>query len=144
MFVVYLNYTHVILHAFFFFYELSLYVPGSKLPLFPDNRGWETQPNSRDLYTHYKDSYERWENNHPQQNATFDHGTYIFTHTVYVPERRHRRFDFSLVGRITRSQVRRQGEKSSPTKHGGIKWDLCIGGDQTWYKSMVILRDLGW
>ena len=32
-------------------------VPGSKLPLFPYNRGWETQPNSRGLYTHYKDSY---------------------------------------------------------------------------------------
>ena len=31
-------------------------VPGSKLPLFPYNRGWETQPNSRGLYTHYKDS----------------------------------------------------------------------------------------
>ena len=29
---------------------------GSKLPLFPYNRGWETQPNSRGLYTHYKDS----------------------------------------------------------------------------------------
>ena len=32
-------------------------VPGSKLPLFPYSRGWETQPNSRGLYTHYKDSY---------------------------------------------------------------------------------------
>ena len=28
----------------------------SKLQLFPYNRGWETQPNSRGLYTHYKDS----------------------------------------------------------------------------------------
>ena len=28
-----------------------------QLPLFPYNRGWETQPNSRGLYTHYKDSY---------------------------------------------------------------------------------------
>ncbi len=28
----------------------------SKLPLFPYHRGWETQPNSRVLYTHYKDS----------------------------------------------------------------------------------------
>ena len=34
---------------------LEPYVPGSKLPLFPYNRGWETQPNSRGLYTHYKD-----------------------------------------------------------------------------------------
>ena len=24
---------------------------------FPYNRGWENQPNSRGLYTHYKDSY---------------------------------------------------------------------------------------
>ena len=28
-----------------------------QLPLFPYNRGWETQPNSRGLNTHYKDSY---------------------------------------------------------------------------------------
>ena len=28
------------------------YVLGSKLPLFPYGRGWETQPNSRGLYTH--------------------------------------------------------------------------------------------
>ena len=27
-----------------------------QLPLFPYNRGWETQPNSRGLHTHYKDS----------------------------------------------------------------------------------------
>ena len=36
---------------------LIKYVLGSKLPLFPYSRGWETQPNSRGLYTHYKDSY---------------------------------------------------------------------------------------
>ena len=29
---------------------------GSKLPLFPYNRGWETQPNNRVLYTNYEDS----------------------------------------------------------------------------------------
>ena len=34
------------------------------------------QPNSRGLYTHYKDSYQRWDD-HPQKNATFDHGTYL-------------------------------------------------------------------
>ena len=28
-----------------------------QLPSFPYNRGWETQPSSRGLYTHYKDSY---------------------------------------------------------------------------------------
>ena len=33
------------------------------------------QPNSRGLYTHYKDSYQRWDG-HSQKNATFDHGTY--------------------------------------------------------------------
>ena len=33
-----------------------LHVLGSKLPLFPYNRGWENQPNSRGLYTNYKDS----------------------------------------------------------------------------------------
>ena len=27
-----------------------------QLPIFPYNRGWETQPNSRGLYTHYQDS----------------------------------------------------------------------------------------
>ena len=32
------------------------HVLGSKVPLFPYNRGWETQPNNRGLYTHYKDS----------------------------------------------------------------------------------------
>ena len=31
-------------------------MPWSKLPLFPYNRGWETQPNNRVLYTNYKDS----------------------------------------------------------------------------------------
>ena len=35
------------------------YVPGSKLPLFPYNRGQTHQPNSRGLYTHYKDSYSK-------------------------------------------------------------------------------------
>ena len=40
-------------------------MPGSKVPLFPYNRGWENQPNSRGLYTHYKDSYKRWDD-HPQ------------------------------------------------------------------------------
>ena len=42
---------------------------------FPYNRGWENQPNSRGLYTHYKDSYQRLDD-HPLKNATFDHGTH--------------------------------------------------------------------
>ena len=29
-------------------------MPGSKLPLFPYNREWENQPNSRGLYTHIR------------------------------------------------------------------------------------------
>ena len=33
-----------------------IHVPGSKLPLFSYGRDGH-QPNSRDLYTHYKDSY---------------------------------------------------------------------------------------
>ena len=31
------------------------------------DRGWENQPNSRGLYTYYKDPQKRWENNHPQK-----------------------------------------------------------------------------
>ena len=34
----------------------------------------KNQPNSRGLYTHYKDSYSRWDD-HPQY-SDFDHGTY--------------------------------------------------------------------
>ncbi len=36
--------------------QKSGYVPGSKLPLFPYLIGDGHQPNSRGLYTHYKDS----------------------------------------------------------------------------------------
>ncbi len=41
-----------------------------QLPLFPYNRGWETQPNSRGLYTHYKDSLLKGGMTIPQKNAT--------------------------------------------------------------------------
>ncbi len=40
------------------------FVLGSKLPLFSHGRDGH-QPNSRGLYTHYKDSYKRWDD-HPQ------------------------------------------------------------------------------
>ena len=41
-------------------------VPGSKLPLFPYNRGWSSTQVRRGLYTHYKDSImKRWEVSHP-------------------------------------------------------------------------------
>ena len=48
---------------------------GSKLPVFPYNRGWETQPNSRGLYTHYKGSVIKGGMTIPDI-ATFDHATY--------------------------------------------------------------------
>ena len=48
-----------------------------RLPLFPYNRGWETQPNSRGLYTHYKYSSIPIKGGMTIPNiATFDHGTY--------------------------------------------------------------------
>ena len=37
--------------------KMKSYVPGSKLPLFPYNRGWSSTQFRRGLYTHYKDSY---------------------------------------------------------------------------------------
>ena len=46
---------------------------GSKLPLFPYNRGWETQPNSRGLYTHYRDSLLL--DDHPQYKELIDPGS---------------------------------------------------------------------
>ena len=48
---------------------LDIYEPGSKLPLFPYNRGWSSTQVRRGLYTHFRDV------SHPQKNATFDHGT---------------------------------------------------------------------
>ena len=45
------------------------------------------QPNSRGLYTHYKDSLLfRWDD-HPQTNATFDHGTNGFSELPTSPIR---------------------------------------------------------
>ena len=44
---------------------------------FPYNRGWETQPNNRVLYTNYKDSVIKGGMTIPNI-ATFDHGTYVW------------------------------------------------------------------
>ena len=55
---------------------LDTFVPGSKLPLFPHNRGKTHQPNSRGLYTHHKDSYWRWDEFNPQYKEWIDPGTF--------------------------------------------------------------------
>ena len=49
----------------------NLYVLGSKLPLFPCKRGWETQPNSRG-----KDSLLKVGWVYPQYRELMDPGTY--------------------------------------------------------------------
>ena len=57
--------------------NIESYVPGSKLPLFPYNRGWETQRNSRGLYIHYKDSVIKGGRSPiPKKRDNLDHGIY--------------------------------------------------------------------
>ena len=53
----------------------KIYVLGSKLTLFPYNRGWSSTQFRRALYTHYKDSVIKGGMTIPNI-ATFDHGTY--------------------------------------------------------------------
>ena len=48
--------------------QIHPHVPGSKLPLFPYNRGWETQPKSVGVYMPIiRIPYERWDD-HLQYN----------------------------------------------------------------------------
>ena len=54
-----------------------------QLPFFPYNRGWETQPNNRVLYTNYKDSVIKGGMTIPNI-ATFDHGTYNIYIYIYI------------------------------------------------------------